>query len=166
MRLDASEVRCRRMPELTLICQHFVPDVCNHRLRFGVPQKVTRLDNFRSVAAFKPKSIFGYIRWQCNDYGTTFWQLVIAKTVRQGRIQKATGILPGAQILVNVSGVNAVKQALKRLDYWEMQASGNLSNIPETRWRHFQNGIIVRSAPRPVKSGEIDLHTAFMKLSP
>ncbi len=166
MRLDASVVRCQPMPDLTLICQHFVPDICNHRLRFGVPQKVTKLDKYRSVAAFSPDSIFGYIRWQRNQYGTTFWQLIIAKTAKEGRIQKLTGIYPGASVLVNVSGVNAVKQALTRLDYWEKQAGGDLSNIPETRWRHFQNGIIIRSAPRPVKSGEIELHTAFRRLIP
>ena len=166
MRLDASVVRCQLMSDLTLICQHFVPDICNHRLRFGVPQSVTKLDNYRSVAAFIPDTIFGYIRWQRNEYGTTLWRLVIAKTVHEDRIQKYAGILPGAHILVNVSGVNAVKQALKRLDYWEGQAGGELSNIPETRWRHFQYGIIIRSAPRPVRSGEIELHTAFRKLAP
>ncbi|MCF6275923.1 MAG: DUF2840 domain-containing protein [Robiginitomaculum sp.] len=142
-----------------------MPDVCNHRLRFGVPQKVTKLDNYRSVVAFKPGNIFGYIRWQRNEYGTTLWKLVIAKTVRQGRIQKFAGILPGAEILVNISGVNAVKQALTRLDYWEKQA-GDLTMVPETRWRHFQNGIIIRSAPRPVKRGEIELHAAFRRLIP
>jgi len=166
MRLDASVVRRQLMSDLTLICQHFVPDVCNHRLRFGVPQLVTRLDNYRNIAAFKPDNIFGYIRWQRNEYGTTLWQLLVAKTVQDGRIQKFAGILPGAHILVNVSGVNAVKQALTRLDYWEKQAGGDLSTIPETRWRHFQNGIIIRSAPRPVKRGEIELHTAFRKLMP
>ncbi|MBN4055919.1 DUF2840 domain-containing protein [bacterium AH-315-J23] len=154
------------MSDLTLICQHFVPDICNHRLRFGVPQKVTKLDNYRSVAAFSPDNIFGYIRWQRNQYGTTIWRLVIAKTVQHGRIQKYAGILPGAHILVNVSGVNAVKQALTRLDYWEIQAGGELLNIPETRWRHFQNGIIIRSAPRPVRSDEIELHAAFKRLNP
>jgi len=154
------------MSKLTLICQHFVPDICNHRLRFGVPQLVTKLDNYRSVAAFSPECIFGYIRWQRNEYGTILWQLIIAKTVQDGRIQEIAGVYPGASILVNVSGVNAVKQALKRLDYWEKQAGGELSNIPETRWRHFQNSIIIRSAPRPVKHGEIDLHAAFRRVKP
>lgn len=154
------------MSDLTLICQHFVPDICNHRLRFGVPQLVTKLDNYRSVAAFGPDTIFGYIRWQRNQYGTTLWRLVIAKTLQDGRIQKYAGILPGAHILVNVSGVNAVKQALTRFDYWETQAGGDLSTIPETRWQHFQNGIIIRSAPRPVKTGEIELHAAFRRLQP
>jgi len=166
MRLDASVARCQQVPDLTLICQHFVPDVCNHRLRFGVPQLVTKLDNYRTVAALSPDNIFGYIRWKRNEYGTTLWRLVIAKTVQEGRIQKYAGILPGAYILVNVSGVNAVKQALTRLDYWETQAGGDLSIIPETRWRHFQNGIIIRCAPRPVKHGEIELHAAFRKLAP
>jgi len=166
MRLDAIVIRCEQVPDLTLICQHFVPDVCNHRLRFGVPQLVTKLDNYRSIAVFSPDTIFGYIRWQRNQYGTTLWRLVIAKTVHNGRVQKYAGILPGAHILVNVSGVNAVKQALMRLDYWEAQAGGDLSNIPETRWRHFQNGIIISSAPRPVKHGEIELHAAFRRLVP
>lgn len=166
MRLDASVVRCQQVSDLTLICQHFVPDICNHRLRFGVPQKVTKLDKYRSVAAFSPDKIFGYIRWQRNEYGTTLWRLIIAKTVQEGRIQKYAGILPGAHILVNVSGVNAVRQALTRLDYWEKQAGADLSNIPETRWLHFQNGIIIRSAPRPVRSGEIEIHAAFRRSIP
>ena len=46
-----------------LVQLHFVKGCINHRLRFGQPEGVIKLDKNRSLALMAQGTVFGYIRW-------------------------------------------------------------------------------------------------------
>ena len=70
----------------TLVQLHFVRGIINHRLRFGQPETKTELDKYRSLASFPEGSIFGYIRWRANEYGTIEWRTYVLKAQSGGYI--------------------------------------------------------------------------------
>ncbi len=136
------------MSDLTLVQGKFVKAHCNHRIRFGIPTYQVRLDRARTLYAFSPQQIFGYIRWQANSFGTTDWRLYVCKTCAAGKITRITGISPGADILLNVHGTEAMKYILRQLDSLEKQVGCALENVPESHWRQMQ--LAVRIA-RPIR---------------
>ena len=136
------------MSSLTLVQGKFVRGRCNHRLRFGVPEYEMRLDKSRTVYAFQPQQTFGYIRWQANSFGTTDWRLYVCQTRGAGRISRLPGIRPGADILLNIHGTEAMKSALRQIDRLEKDAGGALDNVPASYWRQMQ--LALRIA-RPVR---------------
>lgn len=131
----------------TLTQIHFVRVMINHRLKFGKPVSVTKLDKYRSLAAFPLGSIFGYIRWRANEYGTQDWRVYVLKAQATGYISKVAGVTPAVRILVSVQGKPAVKRCLTALDALEKQAGGSLESIPECYWSGFNNSLLLRKAP-------------------
>jgi len=136
------------MSDLTLVQGKFVKARCNHRLRFGLPEYEVRLDRARTLYAFQPQRIFGYIRWQANTFGTIDWRLYVCRTRSTGKITRIPGINPGAEIFLNVHGTEAMKYILRQLDVVEKQVGGSLENISASHWRQMQ--MAVRIA-RPVR---------------
>lgn len=118
----------------------------NHRLRFGLPERVVRLDWQRSLATFKPGQIFGYIRWTANQYGTQDWCLIIAQTTYSGSISPAPGIRPGAHILLQTQGASATKTALNWLDVLE-ECVSDLSTMSPNFWRGAHQTLLARQTP-------------------
>ena len=125
--------------------------MCNHRLRFGTPVRTIRLDNARNVCAFKRWQTFGYIRWIRNDFGTIDWRLYVCRASGSGRITHIPGIEPGAELLLFVTGTEAMKRFLPRLDRLEKQAGGQLETIPASFWRRVANELTIKPRhPNPV----------------
>lgn len=134
----------------TQVQLHFVKGVINHRLRFGRPEAVTKLDPYRSLATFKPGSVFGYIRWRANDYGTQDWRVSVLSAQPCGYISEVAGVSPAAQVLLHVQGSPAVKRCLRAMDALETQAGGALETVPESYWPGFHNALLLRKPPRPL----------------
>lgn len=133
----------------TGICLHFEEARINHRLRFGVADYQVHLDKERSVVFFPADQTLGYIRWRANDYGTQDWQFCVARTVsakpdEDTDITAFPGILPGADILLHVSGKTKVKRVLALLDGLE-ERHADLSQITESWWRQLHNRLEVRA---------------------
>ncbi len=53
-------------------------------LRFGRPVTDMILDRQRRVLSFVPGSVFAFVRWAANDYGTIASHIDIVRTVRPG----------------------------------------------------------------------------------
>ena len=67
-----------------------------HRIRFGrqVGQQV--LDRHRRVVSFAPGSIFAFVRWAANDFGTIISRIDIVRAVAAGeRYQTLPFVRPG-----------------------------------------------------------------------
>ena len=133
----------------TGICLHFEEARINHRLRFGVPDYQVHLDKTRALAFFAANQTLGYIRWQANDYGTQDWQFCVVKTVsvKQHEDKDITafpGIIPGADILLHVSGKTKVKRVLSLLDELEDRGA-ELTQITKSWWRQLHNRLEVRA---------------------
>lgn len=132
----------------TLVQIHFVRGLINHRLRFGQPVSVDKLDRYRSLATFSLGDIFGYIRWRANEYGTQDWRVYVLKAQTGGYISEVIGVSPAVKVLMSAQGKPAVKRCLTALDRLEAQAGGALETVPESYWSGFANALLLRKAPR------------------
>ena len=52
-----------------------------HRIRFGHIVDEQRLDRHRRIVSFVPGSIFAFVRWAANEYGTIISRIDILRTV-------------------------------------------------------------------------------------
>ena len=147
----------------TLVQLHFVRGMINHRLRFGQPETKTKLDKYRSLASFSDGSIFGYIRWRANEYGTIDWRVYVLKAQSSGYISHVNGISPAVKILMSAEGKPAVKRCLNALDKLEKQAGGSLVSIPEAYWPKFNNALLLRKAPRKLPRNLIDNGASYAR---
>ncbi len=114
----------------------------NHRIRFGAPIAEARLDWRRKLIAFSPGSVFGYIRWRADKFGTQDWRLFVLRAVDDGALTTIPGVMPGADILLATRGVTRTKRALIALDALENDAAA-LANISSAYWRHLHNRLAV-----------------------
>ncbi len=112
---------------------------CNHRLRFGQPLEEIKLDENKSLAAFRAGQIFGYIRWSRNAFGTRNWQSFVVRSVSKGRVTRIPGVYPGGELLLRTRGVVATQKALSWLDKTEKSIPFLLSDFPESYWRLAEN---------------------------
>jgi len=132
----------------TIVQIHFVRGLINHRLRFGQPETKTKLDKYRTLASFPAGSIFGYIRWRANEYGTQDWRVYVLKAQAKGYLSEVPGISAGVKICLSVQGSPAVKRCLSALDRLEKEAGGSLEAVPESYWPVFANALLLRKTPR------------------
>lgn len=137
------------MTSLTHIQCHYVHGLINHRLRFGVPDKVLRLDKYRQLAAFNPSKTLGYIRWRANEYGTQDWRLYIVRTDTNGLRTLVPGVSPAVKLCCFINGPKAMKQALTALDRVEQQLSGGLESLPASYWLTFKSRLKAKN-PSPL----------------
>lgn len=131
---------------LTHVQIHFVKDIVNHRLLFGEPIETIKLDRFRRLAVFEPQSIFGYIRWRANNFGTIDWKLYVAKTGGDGLMTQVRGISPAVKLLVSVSGRDPMKRALPVLDDIKAKSNTGLIGVPESYWQAVHTSLLLRSS--------------------
>jgi len=131
----------------TLVQLHFVRGLINHRLRFGTPSQTRRLDKYRSLAVFPIGSVFGYIRWSANEFGTKDWRLYVLQTQTDGPLSNVVGVTPAVKTLLYMQGTAAVKRGLCVLDKVERSASNGLGGVPVSYWRCLNNALLLRKAP-------------------
>ena len=88
-----------------------------HRIRFGrqVGQQV--LDRHRRVVSFAPGSIFAFVRWAANDFGTIISRIDIVRAVAAGeRYQTLPFVRPGGDVLLRMDGWTKVERVLQAID--------------------------------------------------
>lgn len=108
----------------------------NHRLLFGAPLHMVRLDWQRRLAAFRAGDIFAYERWQGGKFGTVEWHIFVLQAGHAGeQVSKVSGIFPGAIVLAQVSGKERCKRFLSLLD--ELKSQRELSDYSAGKWRQF-----------------------------
>ncbi len=142
----------------------FYPEYLNHWLRFGEPVCDFDLDRRRSLAIFKPGQIFGYIRWRANEYGTQEWRFVIVRAAEpQQPISRFTGIQPGGEIILLVSGNTKVKRVLSQIDLLEYNGL-NPSEVSPAFYRHAHNRALIGLPVRGYSSAQHDAYLAARKV--
>ena len=116
--------------------------------RFGNPVSDRILDRKRRVLSFEPNSVFAFIRWQSNDYGTVHSSIVIVRAVCSGlAYSTTTHIHPGGEILLHLKGWSKVSQVLELIDKVEA-LDINCADVAPDYWRHVHSRISAREAPR------------------
>jgi hypothetical protein len=130
-----------------------------HWIRFGRDCGETILDRRRRVLSFAPGSVFGFVRWASNDFGTIISRIDIVRAVAHGdAYQTLPFIRPGGDILLRIGGWPKVERVLKAIDAVEAMHVDPADVAPD-HWRHIHNRLAAGYEPRPYSR---DQHRAWI----
>ncbi|KAB2777884.1 MULTISPECIES: DUF2840 domain-containing protein [Pseudomonadota] len=128
-------------------------------IRFGREAAEQILDRRRRVVSFAPDSVFAFVRWTSNDYGTALSRLDIVRAVRTGeRCQTLPFVRPGGDILLRADGWPKVERVLQLIDAIEARDI-DATDVSPDHWRHVHNRLTVGEAPRAY---DMQQHRAFL----
>lgn len=119
-----------------------------HWLRFGHAAAEQRLDRFRRIVSFAPGSVFAFVRWASNDYGTVVSRIDIARAVGPGEAyQTLPFVRRGGELLLSINGWPKVEKVLRGIDAVDAIGLDPAEAAPE-HWRHVHNRLTVGHEPR------------------
>ena len=120
-----------------------------NRVRFGRPFSEKVLDRNRSAMSFAPGSIFAFVRWTSNDFGTVLSRIDILRAAIPGqRYSTVPWITPGGESLLRLSGWPKVERVLQLIDAVEALDIDPADAAPDY-WHHVHNRLSVNETPRP-----------------
>ncbi len=128
---------------------YFVKGKIERWIRFGSPIYEHRLDRRRRIASFAPDSVFGFMRWASNDYGTLVSRIDILRACCAGEAcSTIPGVKPGAEILLRSFGWDKVQRVLNAIDAVEALGFYPQEVCPD-HWRHVHSRLAAGLTPRP-----------------
>ena len=146
--------------ELTHVALTWIEKKIEHWLRFGRRSEEKILDRRRRISSFAPGSVFAFVRWASNDFGTIISRMDIVRAVAPGeRYQTLPFVRPGGEILLRVDGWPKVERVLQAIDAIEALGVEPADAAPEY-WRHLQNRIAAGQEPRAYTREQ---HDAWLK---
>jgi len=117
-------------------------------LRFGVPVLDQVIDRRRRLLSFTANSLFAFVRWASNDYGTLLSRLDIVRTVAPGEAYSTLPcVAPGGELLLHLNGWPKVRTCLALIDAIEDLGVDPCAVAPDY-WRHAHNRLIAGHRPR------------------
>jgi hypothetical protein len=137
-----------RVSELTHVELLWVKKRFENWIRFGHIEEEHRLDPHWRVVSFAAGSIFAFVRWAANDYGTILSRVDILRAVGPGeRYSTVPYVRPGAESLLRVSGWPKVEKVLQAIDVVRALDIDPADAAPD-HWRHVHNRLFVGQQPR------------------
>ena len=137
------------MSELTHVELTWLKKRIENWIRFGRTVEERVIDRQHRVVSFAADSIFAFVRWASNDYGTIVSRVDILRAVQPGeRYSTVPFVLPGGEILLRLSGWPKVEKVLQAIDRVETLGIDPADAAPE-HWRHIHNRLFVGERPRP-----------------
>ena len=129
-------------------------------IRFGRKSYEQILDRRRIIVGFAPDSIFAFVRWASNDFGTIISRIDIVRAVGRGEpFQTLPFVRPGGDILLRLDGWPRVERVLQAIDAVEALGLDPADVAPE-HWRHVHNRLSVGEAPHTYTPGQ---HAAWLR---
>jgi hypothetical protein len=126
-------------PGVTLVELTFEKRKIEHWIRFGRKSYEKILDRRRSIVGFAPNSVFAFVRWAANDFGTVISRIDIVRAVRRGEpFQTLPFVRPGGDILLRLDSWPKVQRALAAIDAVETLGLDPAEVSPDY-WRHVHN---------------------------
>ncbi len=117
-------------------------------IRFGNGVGEQVLDRSRRVVFFMPGSVFAFVRWAANDYGTVVSRIDIVRTIAPGSAyQTLPFVRPGGEILLKIEGWHKVEDVLRHVDAIEGLGI-NPAEVDPDHWRHVAHWMRASEAPR------------------
>jgi hypothetical protein len=117
-------------------------------IRFGRVVEDKILDRRRRVVGFAPNSLFAFVRWASNDYGTVSSHIDIVRTITPGeRYQTLPFVRPGGDILLHINGWPKVERVLQVIAAVEALGLDPADAAPD-HWRHVHNRLTAGHQPR------------------
>jgi hypothetical protein len=149
-------------PDVPLTCVELIwhKQRIENWIRFGRSAGEQIIDRHRRVFSFTPGSIFCFVRWAANDYGTILSRADVVRAVVFGeRYQTLPFVRPGGEILLRVDGWPKVQRVLQIVDAVEALGIDPADAAPEY-WRHVHNRLSVNETPRAYTSSR---HQAWLR---
>lgn len=145
--------------DLTLVELTWREKRIEHRIRFGRIVDEQRLDRHRRIVSFAPGSVFAFVRWAANEYGTIISRIDIVRSVGAGEpYQTLPFVRPGGEILLRTSGWPKVQRVLAAIDAIEALGIDPPDVAPE-HWRHLNHRIGVNE---PFRIYSREQHRAWL----
>jgi hypothetical protein len=120
-----------------------------NRIRFGRSVSEKLVDRNRRVLSFAPGSIFAFVRWTSNDFGTVLSRVDILRAAIPGqRYSTVPWITPGGTSLLRLSSWPKVERVLQLIDAVEALDIDPADVAPDY-WHHAHNRLSVNETPRP-----------------
>jgi hypothetical protein len=128
-------------------------------IRFGREAHEQILDRRRRVVSFRPNTVFAFVRWAANDFGTIISRIDIVRAVEPGEpYQTLPFVRPGGEILLRIDGWPKVEDVLRHVDAIEAIGIEADAVSPE-HWRHVHNRMAAGHQPRTYT---LDQHRAVL----
>ena len=133
---------------LTHVELFWVEGVREHWLRFGRQVSDRIIDRRRRVVSFAPDTVFAFVRWASNDYGTISSRIDIIRAVSSGEpYATLPHVDPGGDILLRLQGWPKVVQVLRAIDAVDALGIAPEDVAPD-HWRHVHNRLSAGLSPR------------------
>jgi hypothetical protein len=146
-------------PDFTLVELTWVERKIEHRIRFGRWTYEQILDRRRCVVGFAPNSMFAFVRWASNGFGTIISRIDIVRAAGAGEpFQTLPFVRPGGDIILKIEGWPKVERVLQAIDAIEALDIDPAEVSPDY-WRHIHNRLTAGEAPRPYTAVQ---HKAFL----
>ena len=128
-------------------------------IRFGTPARDLILDRRRRLLTFAANSVFAFVRWASNDYGTVMSRLDIVRAVAPGEgYSTLPCVTPGGELLLHLGGWPRVRPAPATIDALE-DLGIDPAAVSHDYWRHVHNRLIAGHRPRAYSR---DRHRAWL----
>jgi hypothetical protein len=160
---DASHLRLVPPPlpsdGLTRVELTWIEKKIEHWIRFGREADEQILDRRRRIVGFTPNSVFAFVRWAANDFGTVISRIDIVRAIVPGeRYQTLPFVRPGGDILLKMESWPKVQRVLQIID--TIEAIGiDPGEVSPHHWRHVHNRLTAGQEPR---SYTLDQHRAIL----
>jgi hypothetical protein len=97
--------------------------------------------------SFAPGSVFAYVRWAANDFGTVVSRIDILRAVVAGEaFSTVPFVRPGSEILLRLSGWPRVERVLQAIDAVEQLGVDPVDACPD-HWRQLHNRLASGEPP-------------------
>lgn len=129
-------------------------------IRFGNGAGGQILDRSHRIVFFRPGSVFAFVRWAANDYGTVVSRIDILRAIAPGSAyQTLPFVRPGGEILLKIEGWPKVEEVLRHVDAIECLGIDPAEVDPD-HWRHVAHWMKAGEAPRPYTA---ERHAAWLR---
>lgn len=129
-------------------------------IRFGRQAGERILDRHHRNVSFAPGSVFAFVRWQSNNYGTVLSRIDIIRATEPGTaFQTLPYVQPGGDMLLHIEGWPKVEQVLQTIDAINAVDIDPV-DVPPDYWRHVHNRLTARLEPRSYTPAR---HSAWLK---
>lgn len=129
-------------------------------IRFGHAHSEQRIDRHRRIVSFGPNTVFAFVRWAANAYGTAISRIDIVRTTTADEpYQTLPFVRPGGEILLKIQSWQRVERVLSHIDSIEALAIDPTEVAPD-HWRHVHSRMITGLEPRAYTYAR---HQAWLK---
>jgi len=127
------------MSDLTHVELVFIAKRIENWIRFGRVAQEQILDRQHRQVSFILGSVFAFVRWASNDFGTVVSRIDIVRAVASGEPYSTVPyVRPGGEILLRLSGWPKVERVLQAVDAVEALAIHPADAAPD-HWQHIHN---------------------------